>query len=747
MMRSIVHYLYVALGLCALTLSANSVSAQTTLTADWTNLGNGNLQEVTDGTVLTVGPNSVTIDTAVVTDGDANDGNFTNFYSTGMLSYYNGQVSNFTGNLLYSMDHSVFDAGDYFETVYSFGTAVDELEFTVGNVDRFFGFDTGGNPANFHDAVIIEYDTGTGSWQNLRNLAGAVTLGSAVGTATVGGQQGWDGSAYSGGITSTTGDIRVDFGTTTVERVRIRYRFGQDSPATDPSGNFQYMAVSDFTWEQVVPTADLSLSKSVNNSNPATGSAIFYTLQLTNNGPLDATNVQVIDILPTGFEFTSSSGSGSYDDATGLWTIGTITSGQTLSLTINGTVSAPAGVTIANFAEVFTSDIFDADSTPNNGSTNEDDDANDSFTVQGIRTAGTAPTLICPNGTNLFDWDAVTWTAGSTSNTYAIASFGDVTFNIVNEGIWEDDAAFGGEQPAISQNNTGGLGTPEDSLHQFIDFRDRFEVATTTVNLPNGVAGAQFTVFDIDFAANDFADKLIVTGSYKGATVMPTLTNGTVNYVVGNVAVGDGGSNSNTGNGNVVATFDSAIDTIIISYGNANTAPPDPDGQAIAIHDFDICAPDTQLSVTKMSTVFSDPVNVEASNLVGNADAKAIPGSIIEYTIGVSNTGISNADTDSVFIVDTVPADTKFCVDDIGGAGPVRFIDGATSSDLSYSFVLLDDASDDLAFSDDGGTTWDYDPTADADGCDSAITHFRVNPTGDFAGGGSFSLRARFMVD
>ncbi|MEP2737286.1 MAG: DUF11 domain-containing protein [Erythrobacter sp.] len=721
-------------------LTSQTVNAQTTLTADWTNLGNGSLQEVNDGTVLTVGPNAVTIDTAVVTDGDGNDGNFTNFYSTGNLSYFAGQVSSFTGNLLYSNDHSVFDAGDYFETTYTFNDAVDQLDFTVGNVDRFFGTDGGGNPANFHDAVIIEYDTGSGAWQNLRNLAGAVTLGSAVGTTTVGGQQGWHGIAYSGGITSTTGDIRVDFGTTTVERVRIRYRFGQQQPATDPSGNFQYLAVSDFTWQQNVDVADLSLTKVVNNPTPAQGSSVTYTLTLTNNGPLASNNVEVLDLLPTGVDFTSSGGFGTYNDATGIWTIPSIASGQSRVLTITGDVIAPAGVTITNSAEVFSTATFDADSTPNNGSTTEDDDASAPFTVQGVRTAGVAPILTCPAGTNVFDWDATTWAAGSTNNTYAIASFGDVNFSIVNQGTWVNDPAFGGLSPAISQENSGGLAVAEDTLHQYIDFNDRFEVATTTITLPNGVAGTQFTVFDIDFAANDFADKLTVTGSYNGATVIPTLTNGVANYVVGNTAIGDSTSANNSGNGNVEVTFDQPIDTIIISYGNGSAAPVNPDGQAIAIHDFEICAPATELSVAKTSTVFSDPVN-------NTTNPKAIPGALIEYNIGVSNIGISDADEDSVFVVDTVPSDTKLCVTDIGGSGPVNFIDGSTSSDLTYSFIALGNLGDDLAFSDDGGATWDYEPTADPDGCDAAITDFRVNPQGAFAGDGSFSLRARFLVE
>ena len=708
--------------------------AQTTVTADWTNLGNGNLQEVTDGTSLDVGPNVVTIDTNVVTDGDANDANFTNFYSTGMLSYFNGQVSSFTGNLLYSTNHTVFDAGDYFETTYSFDIAVTDLEFIVGNVDRFL------SDPFFHDAVVIEYDTGSGTWQNLRNL-GAFTLGSAVGTTTVNGQLGFHGLNYSGGITSTTGDIRVDFGTTTVERVRIRYLFGQASPASNPSGDWQYMAVSDFVWQQAgVTVSDLSLSKAVSNATPAQGTSVFYTLNLTNSSGVTASNVEVLDILPTGFSFDSFSGYGSYDSSTGIWSVPSIEVGQTRTINITGTVTAPNGVVVTNLAEIFSSPNFDTDSTPNNGSTTEDDDDSASFTVQGVRTAGTPPLLACPVGTVNFDWDTVTWAAGSTNNTYAIAGFGDINFAIATSGTWVNDPAFGGLSPALSAANTGGLAVAEDSLHQYLDFANRFQVATTVLSLPNGIAGTQFTVYDIDFAANDFADKLTVTGEYQGATVIPTLTNGVSNYVVGNTAVGDSGSDGTSGNGNVVVTFSQPIDTIIIEYGNANTAPANPDGQAIAIHDFTFCQPSTALSVTKTSSVFSDPVN-DVTN------PKAIPGALMEYAILVQNTGVSNADDGSVEVVDTVPANAKMCIADIGSGSPISFVDADNDSDLTFTYVDLSNAGDSVQFSDDAGSTWNYVPTADADGCDTQITNFRVIPSGAFAGGGDFTLNARFLIE
>lgn len=490
--------------------------------------------------------------------------------------------------------------------------------------------------------------------------------------------------------------------------------------------------------------ADLSLNKSVSNTSPTNGSTITYTLQLQNSAssPQTATSVVVNDVLPPGATYSSHSGFGSYDSVSGDWSISSVAPGQTRTLTIQATVNATAGATVTNAAEVTASSVTDLDSTPNNGATGEDDYDSVSFTVAGTRVAGTPPTLVCPAGTLLFDWDTRTWTAGSLNNTYNLTGLGDINFALSSNGTWVNDAGFGGQSPTLSTANSGGLPGSQVSLHQFLDFANQSQTATTVITLPNGIAGAQFIVFDIDFAANDFADKLTVTGRYKGATVIPTLTNGVVNYVVGNTAIGDGGSGGTSGDGNVVVTFSQPIDEITIVYGNHTTAPAVPDGQAIAIHDFNFCRPATNLSVTKTSAVISDPVN-------NTTDPKAIPGAVMQYSILVSNTGISATDADTVVVADDVPPEAKMCLDDIAGlgTGPVRFIDGGTSSALTYNYTALGNLSDDLEFSNDGGGTWNYVPVQDSDGCDPAITDFRVAASGAFASSGSFTLQALFIIE
>ncbi|MEQ9663366.1 MAG: proprotein convertase P-domain-containing protein, partial [Parasphingopyxis sp.] len=218
--------------------------------------------------------------------------------------------------------------------------------------------------------------------------------------------------------------------------------------------------------------ADLSLAKSVSNASPAAGSTITYTLTLNNAAASNqtATNVTVRDALPFGATFVAASGYGSYSSITGLWTVPSIAPNQTRTLTITATVSASAGATVINSAEVQSSNRTDPDSTPGNGSTTEDDDAEASFTVSGTPTPGTPPAFTCPAGNVLFDWDSVTWADGSLNNSYTLANVGTIGFAISGPpGIWLNDGNFGGQTPAEASYYNAGLYPGQDALHYLID--------------------------------------------------------------------------------------------------------------------------------------------------------------------------------------------------------------------------------------------------------------------------------------
>ena len=80
-------------------------------------------------------------------------------------------------------------------------------------------------------------------------------------------------------------------------------------------------------------------------------------------------------------------------------------------------------------------------------------------------------------------------------------------------------------------------------------------------------------------------------------------------------------------------------------------------------------------------------------------------------------------------------------------------VDGGTPSGLSYTFVSPGDPTDDVQFSNDGGSTF-ITPTIDlAAGVDATvprINYVRINPKGVLsatAGGPSFTLRLSMRLD
>lgn len=510
-------------------------------------------------------------------------------------------------------------------------------------------------------------------------------------------------------------------------------------PAED-DGNFRHAEL----YLTALPSsfADLSLTKQLVGAPPVSGGTATWRLTVTSStaSTVSAEGISVRDTLPAGFSFTGASGAGSFNPATGVWNVGTLAPGQSASITLTGTVTASSGATLTNVAEIITSSVADIDSTPDNGISGEDDRAISSFIVQSGRAPGIAPILSCPAGIAVFDWDTISgWTPGSTDNIYAFASFGNIRFQLSNDGAFLNNAAFGGQSPTVFNGLTGGFTTPENSLTLLADQPNRSGDVEVVITLPRAFAGVQFSIFDVDFFAGQFTDRVEVFGTRNGATVLPVLTNGNVNQVTGNVVIGDGLSADAEPFGNVVVTFTEAIDRIVLRYGNHSNAPINPGQQAIAIHDLMVCNPFTSLSVTKVSTLISDPVN-------GTSNPKAIPGALVEYLVTVANTGSTATDTDSVVIWDQGPADAKLCLLARPG-GPVTWSDPGGVSGLSYAFAALGSGTDDIEFSADGGASWNYTPVADSAGCDSAVTDFRLRPRGAFAGGRTVAITVRYIVE
>ncbi|MEC8523546.1 MAG: hypothetical protein VXZ24_04830, partial [Pseudomonadota bacterium] len=134
-----------------------------------------------------------------------------------------------------------------------------------------------------------------------------------------------------------------------------------------------------------------------------------------------------------------------------------------------------------------------------------------------------------------------------------------------------------------------------------------------------------------------------------------------------------------------------------------------------------------QLAMNKTQLVTEDPLN-------GTTNPKAIPGARIQYQLSVTNSGEGTTDSDTVMITDSLPADTAFFVGTDASVSPITLVDGATASTLTMNFESLTSATDDVEFSNNNGTTFDYQPTPDAEGFDPLITDIRIRLTGSMPG-------------
>ena len=130
--------------------------------------------------------------------------------------------------------------------------------------------------------------------------------------------------------------------------------------------------------------------------------------------------------------------------------------------------------------------------------------------------------------------------------------------------------------------------------------------------------------------------------------------------------------------------------------------------------------------VLKSAQTIEDPVN-------GSTDPKSIPGAIVLYTITLINQGLSPVDADTFVITDPVPSNAALFVGDLSAGSPVAFIDGAISSGLSLGFTSLSSTTDDIEFSNVGGSPFNYTPVPDVDGYDAGVTDFGLLTKGSFA--------------
>ncbi|HEU4662562.1 MAG TPA: hypothetical protein VFS55_00885 [Dokdonella sp.] len=466
----------------------------------------------------------------------------------------------------------------------------------------------------------------------------------------------YTGTLGAGGSTTLTLDVNVGAGAAN----------GNNSATASGGGDPTCPAQARCTGTTTVPvnpSADIAIAKSVDDATPNVGDTVTFTVTATNNGPNAATGVAVTDALPSGVAFVSATPSqGTYDNGTGLWTIGALGNGASATLDIVATVLTPGAIT--NTATKSAGDQFDPnsgnnagsaslnaqpsadlqvgktvdDTTPNLGTnvtytvtvTNAGPNDASNVSVDDLLPMGLVFVSATPSQ-GVYDDGVGLWTIGSVaagdSVTLQIVATVTLPGDITNTATVDAD-----EHDPNPANNTGGVtlnGQSADiQVLKGVDNANpvRGDTVTFTITATNNgpSAATGVAISDVLPAGLSFVSATPSVGTYDNLT-------GT--WTVGNLAASGAGATATL---TIVADVDTDSGfTNTASLSALDQTDPNPANNSASVVVTPIASAD--LSITKT-----------------DGSATATPGAPIAYTIVVSNAGPSPAI--GAIVDDTIPA-------------------------------------------------------------------------------------------
>ena len=266
---------------------------------------------------------------------------------------------------------------------------------------------------------------------------------------------------------------------------------------------------------------DLAVTKAltVGSSAPSPADALTYQVTVANNGPGDASGVQLTDLLPAGLTISGTpvASAGAYTVATGVWDIGALANGASATLDLTGTVDAGTeGDTITNTAAL--SAVAETDVDPSNDSASVavvvgggvDIAVTKALTVGSSTPAATDPLTFQVTATNNGPGEATgvevtdLLPAGLTISGTPVASAGAYT---VATGVWDIGALANGASATLDLTATVDAGTEGDTI-------------------TNAAAVTAVTETDTE-PSNDSASVAVVVGGGVDIAVTKALTVGT----------------------------------------------------------------------------------------------------------------------------------------------------------------------------------------------------------------------------
>ncbi len=432
--------------------------------------------------------------------------------------------------------------------------------------------------------------------------------------------------------------------------------------------------------------ADLSLTKTVDNATPFVGEEVRFTINITNDGPSDATGVVIQDLLPLGYSYSNSnSTAGNYDVGSGLWRInGTLFNGTTETMVVTAIVNESGAYD--NIAEVVASDTNDPDALAGNNVLSEDDQdivstipvpvadvsltktvdkavpdvgENVIFTITVLNegpsdATGAMVTDLLPDGYTYishsggasYDPSTGIWNIGTIPNTMTATL--DVTASIDAKGSYlnvaeltamneSDPDSFPGNGNVTEDDHAEQATTPriitDISVTQTVDNSNPSignQITFTIVIANNGPSDATALVLEDQLASGfTFVSSTTTVGTYDeiiGSWDIASLPNGTSETLTITVEVLANGEYANIAELISLATFDpdSTPDNNLNSEDDQDTVILSPNGSA-------------DLSLTK--TVNNDKPNV---------------GEVVAFTVNLANEG--DSDATGVVVTDLLPS-------------------------------------------------------------------------------------------
>ena len=487
-----------------------------------------------------------------------------------------------------------------------------------------------------------------------------------------------------------------ELGDNTKETVEINTA-GVASMVIGPMGSGQ---IDDIAITADSPIIDLELNKDVDPSEVEVGDEATFTITVVNQGPDDATGVVVTDTLPAGLSYVSDNAGGAYDGATGIWTIGDLAVGESVSMEFVVTVDE-AG-TFVNEAEVTAANEPDIDSTPNDGEGDDWDDAiitatvppeiidlelvkdvapaavqvgdETNFTITvvnqgpddatGVVVTDTLPdglTYVSDDGAGAYDSTTGVWTigdlavgasvqlsfvvtvdaAGTFTNVAEVTAANEEDIDSVpNDGEgddWDDATVVATVEPPPIID----LELTKDVSEAFVEVGDETVFTVTVVNQgPDDATGVVVTDTlpdGLTYVSDDGA------GAYDSTTGV---------WTIGDLAVGASVQLSFVVTVDAAGTFTNVAEVTAANEEDIDSVPNDGEGD-----DWD--------DATVVATVEPPPIiDLELTKDVSEAFVEV--GDETVFTVTVVNQGPDDAT--GVVVTDTLPDGLTYVSDDAGGA-------------------------------------------------------------------------------